>query len=163
LISALLNPIIKNENHYAYELPSGQINSNSFPISEVKPLIELSYNYFRGEPDLVNANLLSDIYEELGIEQKSLLQLMREANGNLPIEAYRWQNAYTSGVGRRRYKTTSEGFTLKIRKDVLLKYLSDKSLVLCYDIKLRRSTTKHRPEDYMEWYDLKKRVEAKLA
>ena len=158
-----LNPIIKNENHYAYELPSGQFDSNSFPISEVKPLIELSYNYFRGEPDLVNANLLSDIYEELGIEQKSLLLLMQEANGNLPIEAYRWQNAYTSGVGRRRYKTTSEGFALKIRKDVLLKYLSDKNLVLCYDIKLRRSTTKYRPEDYMEWYDLKKRVEAKLA
>ena len=158
-----LNPIIKIENHYAYELPSGQFESNSFPIREIKPLIELSYNYFRGEPDLVNANLLSDIYEELGIEQKSLLQLMQEANGNLPIEAYWWQNAYTSGLGRRRYKTTSEGFALKIRKDVLLKYLSDKNLVLCYDIKLRRSTTKYRPEDYMDWYDLKKRVEAKLA
>ena len=79
-----------------------------------------------------------------------------------PIEAFRWQNAYTSS-GRRRYKPTSEGFTLKVRKDVLLKYLSDKNLVLCYDIKLRRSTTKYRPEDYMDWYDLKKRVEAKLA
>jgi len=157
-----LVPIIKNETNYAYELSSGKFDSRSFPISEVKPLIELSYNNYRGKPDLVNANLLSDIYEELGIEQKNLLQIMQEANGSMPIEAYRWQNAYTSGVGRRRYKPTSEGFTLKVRKDILLKYLSEKNLVLCYDIELRRSTTKYRPEDYMDWYDKKKRIEARL-
>ncbi len=155
-----VNPIIKNENHYAYELPSGQFDSSSFPINEVKPLIELSYNNFRGKPDLVIANLLPDIFTDLGIEEVNLLEIMQGKKG-YPIEAFIWQNTYTSS-GRRRYKPTSEGFTLKVRKDVLLKYLSEKNLVLCYDIELRRSITKYRPEEYMDWNDLKKRIEARL-
>ena len=40
---SVLTPVIKNENNYAYEISTGKINSSSFPISEVKPLIELSY------------------------------------------------------------------------------------------------------------------------
>ena len=154
-------PFIKEENLNAYEISSSNYTSTSFPIKEIKPLLEISQNRFRGESDLVHANLLSDIFTDLGIEEANLLEIM-QGKKDYPIEAFRWQNAYTSS-GRRRYKPTSEGFTLKVRKDVLLKYLSDKNLVLCYDIKLRRSTTKYRPEDYMDWYDLKKRVEAKLA
>jgi hypothetical protein len=153
-------PFIKEENLNAYEISSSSYTSASFPIKEIKPLLEISQNRFRGESDLEHANLLSDIFTVLGIEEANLLEIM-QGKKNYPIEALRWQNAYTSS-GRRRYKPTSEGFTLKIRKDVLLKYLSDENLVLCYDIKLRRSTTKYRPEDYMDWYDLKKRVEAKL-
>jgi len=154
-------PFIKEDNLNAYEISSSNYTSTSFPIKEIKPLLEISQNRFRGESDLVHANLLSDIFTDLEIEEANLLEIM-QGKKDYPIEAFRWQNAYTSS-GRRRYKPTSEGFTLKVRKDVLLKYLSDKNLVLCYDIKLRRSTTKYRPEDYMDWYDLKKRVEAKLA
>lgn len=153
-------PFSKEENLNSHEISSSNYTSSSFPIKEIKPLLEISQNRFRGESDLVNANLLSDIFTDLGIEEANLLQIM-QGKKDYPIEAFRWQNAYTSS-GRRRYKPTSEGFTLKVRKDVLLKYLSDKNLVLSYDIKLRRSTTKYRPEDYMDWYDLKKRVEARL-
>jgi hypothetical protein len=78
-----------------------------------------------------------------------------------PIEAFRWQNAYTS-TGRRRYKPTSEGFTLKIKREVLLNYLSQNNMTLCYDISLSRSATKFSPENYMNWFDLKKRIETKI-
>lgn len=154
-------PFFKEENLNAYEISSSNYTSSSFPIKEIKPLLEISHNRFRGESDLVHANLLSDIFTDLGIEEANLLEIM-QGKKDYPIEAFRWQNAYTSS-GRRRYKPTSEGFTLKVRKEVLLKYLSYKNLVLCYDIKLRRSTTKYRPEDYMDWYDMKKRIEAKFA
>lgn len=154
-------PFIKEENLNAYEISSTNFTSTSFPIKEIKPLLEISENNFRGEPDLVNANLLSDVFADLGIEKENLLEIM-QGKKSYPIEAFRWQNAYTSGTGRRRYKPTSEGFTLKIKRDVLLNYLSQKNMTLCYDITLRRSATKYRPENYMDWFNLKKRIEVNL-
>jgi hypothetical protein len=152
-------PFITIENKKAYEISSSTYASNSFPIKEIKPLLEISENNFRGESDLENANLLHDIFVDLGIEEASLLEIM-QGKKDYPIEAFRWQNAYTSS-GRRRYKPTSEGFTLKIKKEILLDYLSKKEMSLCYDISLNRSVTKYSPENYMDWYDLKKRIEAK--
>lgn len=154
-------PFIKEENLNAYEISSANFTSTSFPIKEIKPLLEISENNFRGEPDLVNANLLSDVFADLGIEKVNLLEIM-QGKKSYPIEAFRWQNAYTSGTGRRRYKPTSEGFTLKIKREVLLNYLSQKNMTLCYDISLSRSATKYRPENYMDWFDLKKRIEVNL-
>ncbi len=155
-----LIPFIKVENLNAYEISSANFTSTSFPIKKLKPLLEISENNFRGESDLVNANLLFDIFADIGIEEASLLEIMQGKKG-YPIEAFRWQNAYTSS-GRRRYKPTSEGFTLKIKRDVLLNYLSQKNMNLCYDISLSRSATKYRPENYMDWFDLKKRIEVNL-
>jgi len=154
-------PFIKEENLYAYEIPLAHFVSTSFPIKEIKPLFEISENNFRGKSDLVNASLLSDIFADIGIEKVNLWDII-QGKENYPIEAFQWQNAYTSGSDRRRYKPTSEGFTLKIKRDVLLNYLSQKNMVLCYDISLRRSTTKYRPENYMEWHNLKKRIEVNL-
>lgn len=154
-------PFIKEENLNAYEISSANFTSTGFPITQIKPLLEISENNFRGEPDLVNANLLSDVFADLGIEKANLLEIM-QGKGSYPIEAFRWQNAYTSGTGRRRYKPTSEGFTLKIKREVLLNYLSQKNMTLCYDITLNRSATKYIPEDYMDWFDLKKRIEVNL-
>lgn len=153
-------PFIKEENLNAYEISSTNFTSISFPIKDIKPLLEISENNFRGEPDLVNANLLSDIFADLGIEEANLLEIMQGKKG-YPIEAFRWQNAYTS-TGRRRYKPTSEGFTLKIKREVLLNYLSQNNMTLCYDISLSRSATKFSPENYMNWFDLKKRIETKI-
>lgn len=153
-------PFIKEENLNAYEISSANFTSTSFPIKEIKPLLEISESNFRGEPDLVNANLLSDVFANLGIEEANLLEIMQGKQGYC-IEAFRWQNAYTS-TGRRRYKPTSEGFTLKIKKEVLLNYLSQNNMTLCYDITLSRSATKYRPENYMDWFDIRKRIEAKL-
>lgn len=154
-------PFIKEENLNAYEISSANFTSTSFPIKEIKPLLEISENNFRGEPDLVNANLLSDVFADLGIEKVNLLEIM-QGKKSYPIEAFRWQNAYTSGTGRRRYKPTSEGFTLKIKREVLLNYLLQKNMTLCYDISLSRSSTKYRPENYMDWFNLKKRIEVNL-
>jgi len=154
-------PFIKEENLNTYEISSANFTSTSFPIKEIKPLFEISENNFRGEPDLVSANLLSDVFADLGIEKANLLEIM-QGKKSYPIEAFRWQNAYTSGTGRRRYKPTSEGFTLKIKREVLLNYLSQKNMTLCYDISLSRSATKYRPENYMDWFKLKKRMEVNL-
>jgi hypothetical protein len=154
-------PFIKEENLNAYEISSANFTSTSFPIREIKPLLEISENNFRGEPDLVNANLLSDVFADLGIEKVNLLEIM-QGKKSYPIEAFRWQNAYTSGTGRRRYKPTSEGFTLKIKREVLLNYLLQKNMTLCYDISLSRSSTKYRSENYMDWFNLKKRIEVNL-
>jgi hypothetical protein len=152
-----LIPFIKEENLHAYEISSANHTSKKFPINKIKPLLEISENNFRGESDLVNANLLSHIYYELGIEKANLLEIL-QGKQYYPIEAFRWQNAYTSS-GRRRFKPTSEGFTLKIKREVLLNFLSQKNMTLCYDITLSRSATKYRPENYMDWFDLKKRIE----
>lgn len=153
-------PFIKEENLNAYEISSAKYTSSSFPIKEIKPLLEISENNFRGESDLVNVNLLSDIFADLGIGEANLLEIM-QGKKEYPVEAFRWQNAYTSS-GRRRYKPTSDGFTLKIKREILLNYLSQKNMTLCYDITLRRSATRYRPENYMDWFDLKKRIEVNL-
>lgn len=153
-------PFIKEENLNAYEISSPNFTSTSFPIKEIKPLLEISENNFRGESDLANANLLSDIFADLGIGEAKLLEIMQGKKG-YPIEAFRWQNAYTS-TGRRRYKPTSEGFTLKIKREIFLDYLSQKDMTLCYDISLSRSATKYTPKNYMDWFDLRKKIEAKL-
>ena len=154
-------PFIKEENLNAYEISSTNLTSTSFPIEEIKPLLEISENNFRGEPDLVNANLLSDVFADLGIKKANLLEVMQGKN-SYPIEAFRWQNAYTSGTGKRRYKPTSEGFTLKIKREVILNYLSQNNMTLCYDISLSRSATKYKPENSMDWFDLKKIIEVNL-
>ncbi|MBP8993597.1 MAG: NACHT domain-containing protein [Bacteroidales bacterium] len=155
-----LIPYIKEENLNVYEISTAKFTSTSFPIKEIKPLFEISENNYRGEYDLVNANLLSDIFSELGIGEANLLEIM-QGKKEYPVEAFRWQNAYTSS-GRRRYKPTSDGFTLKIKREVLLNYLSQKNMTLCYNITLRRSATKYRPDNYMDWFDLKKRIEVNL-
>ncbi len=153
-----LEPVIKEENLYAYEISTLSIPSTSFPIKGIQPLLEISYNKFRGESDLANAFILADLLNELNIKEANLLEVLM-GKGNYPLEAFRWQNAYTSGTGRRRYKATSEGFILKIKKDVLLDYINKNGLTLCYDFALRRSISKFIPERYMEWYNLRKRVE----
>ena len=152
-----LSVILPQENLYMYEFPNEQSSSVSFPIQEIKPIIEVSYNNFRGESDLINSNLLLDFFGNLGIEKVNLSEIILRKL-DYPIEAIRWQSAYTSGTGRRRYKPTSEGFTLKIRRDILSDYLSKNNMSLCYDISIRRSVTKYKPESYMEWYELNRKI-----
>jgi hypothetical protein len=153
-----LLPVIKRENQYAYELSNPLIESRDFPINGIKPLLEISFNNYRGESDLAMANLLTDIFEDLGIDKAHLLDILI-GKENYPLKAIRWQNACTSGTGRRRYRPTSEGFTLKIRKEVLSDYLLKNDMILCYSINLRRSSIKYIAEGDMSWSNLKKIVE----
>ncbi|MDD2229468.1 MAG: hypothetical protein PHY48_08665 [Candidatus Cloacimonetes bacterium] len=143
------------KNLFAYELPTNNMRSASYPIAGIKPLLELSYCQYRGEHDLVYATLISDVFSMLGIEEVNLLELLVDMEQS-SICAFRWQDSYTSGSDRRRYKPNSEGFTLKIKKDVILDYLIKNNMELCYEVSLRRSVTKYRPEDHMEWFPLKR-------
>ncbi|OOB83897.1 hypothetical protein BZL53_02105 [Flavobacterium columnare] len=151
-------PYIILQNQYAYELPLTEYNSSTFPFEQIIPLIQISNNNFRGEQDLVNINLFSDIFLKLGIEEPSLLDIFIKQEDYF-LRAFRWINSYTLGPNWRRYKPSSEGFTLKIKKEILLYFLQKNNLVLCYNIKLKRSTDNDRTEKYMNWFDLSKDIE----
>ena len=142
---------------YAYELPT-KLTSINFPINVIRPIIEISLNNFRGEQDLACAFLLSDCLSDLGIPNLNLLEVLKDNNQSC-LEAFYWQNAYTSGGDRRRYKPTSEGFTLKIKRKALMAFLDKTEMTLCYDISLSRSTTNYKSEDNMAWHEWRERVE----
>jgi hypothetical protein len=74
-----------------------------------------------------------------------------------PLKAERWQNAYTS-TGRRRYKPISEGFCLKIEKNLLINHLKENNLELCYEIRFNRSCTRGTPESLMKWHSFRHRI-----
>lgn len=151
-------PSLRLENFYAYEIPDKLSTSQGFPIKEIMPILGITYNNFRKESDFANAIILSDVFVNLEIENVTLIDLLM-GKENHPLEAIRWQNEYTSGIGRRRYKPISEGFTLKIKKDILLKYLLKTELVLCYNFLMKRSASVFSPESYMQWHTLQKRFE----
>lgn len=146
----------EHENIYNNELPATTINPNTFPISTIKPLLETSINKFRGERGLTKAIPFLTIMDELGIKHKCLMEILLQRD-EYPIEAFFWKGEYT--FGRRRFKPISEGFTLKIRKDILAQYLKERKMSLCYDFALRRSIDGyHIPENYMKWEHLHKRI-----
>lgn len=151
-------PFILLQNQYAYELPLTEYNSSTFPLKQVIPLIQISYNNFRGEEDLINTNLFSDTFLNLAIEENNLLEIFT-AQEDYSLKAIRWINSYTAGPNWRRYKPSSEGFTLKIKKEILLDFLQKNNLILCYNVKLKRSTDNDRTEKYMNWFDLIKDIE----
>ena len=152
-----ITPHLKHNNLYAYELPT-KLTSINFPINVIRPIIEISLNNFRGEQDLACAFLLSDCLSDLGIPNLNLLEVLKDNNQSC-LEAFYWQNAYTSGGDRRRYKPTSEGFTLKIKRKALMAFLDKTEMTLCYDISLSRSTTNYKSEDNMAWHEWRERVE----
>jgi|GEM_PF-1855786 len=154
-------PFIQLENQYAYELPLVGYFTSSFPLKEVKPLVQISYNAFRGEQNLASANLFTDTFGDLNIHKKNLLEIFTDQK-DYPLKAISWINSYASGPSWRRYKPSSEGFTFKIRKDILLHYLEKNDLVLCYSVKLKRTTDDDRIEKYMKWRKLDKNFVANL-
>lgn len=154
-------PFIQLENQYAYEMPQVEYDSSSFPNNQIIPLIQISYNNYRGELDLVNASIFSDSFSKLGIKEKKLLSILLNQD-NYPLRAFKWINSYAKGPDWRRYKPSSEGYILKIRKKVLLDYLKTNDLMLCYNIKLRRSADEYIPENQMNWYNLDRNLEIDL-
>ena len=144
--------LLRKENLYTNELPNPDHSSKAFPIKEIKPLIEVSDSNFRGEQGIVIATLLNDLYTDFGFEARTLFEIFKNT-GDYPLEAFFWQCAYTNtSIGRRRYKPTSEGFTLKVKRNILNEYLTSNNMVLCFDVKLERTTTKFVPESDMDWY-----------
>jgi len=154
-------PRIQDENLFTYNLPIKDYSSSSFPIKEIKPLIQITNNNFRAAHDLTFACLLYDVFDDLNVQRKNLFEIMTQVS-DYPIKAERWQNAYTSS-GRRRYKQTSEGFTLRIKKDVLVKYLEQNNMKLCYNFHLRYSNSTSIPESYMDWHKFKEKYEVDIG
>lgn len=154
-------PFSIKENEYAYELPLDGHYSADFPTKHLKPLVQMSYNSFRGEDDAAIANLLGDIFMAIGFEKKNLLEIFT-AKPDYPVKATRWINSYTSGAGWRRYKPSSDGFTVEIKKDILSNLLQKSGLELSYNIILRRSTDTYRTENIMRWRELDKNFIARF-
>ncbi len=161
-IESISTPVsIEYENKYTYELPAKPLDPESLSIEGFNPILEINSNNFRGQLGLKYAILTNEAFQNFGIDKRDLLQVI-EQEDDFPLKAILWQKAYTPGSERRRYKPTSEGFTLKIKKNVLATYLKENDLVLCYELFLKRSTDKYRPETHMYWEKLKQRFEITL-
>ena len=142
-------PFCFMENCYTFEIPNVFPKSDDFPITEVRPLVGISENNFRGNNDLSIAAILPDLIEELQLSRESQTSLNYCRDGNVCVEFLRWQEEFDQD--RRRQKPKSAGVFLKIRKDILQAYLDNSGYKLCYSILLRRSTDKYKSEEDMQW------------
>lgn len=150
-----ISPLFEVKNFYDYEMPSGLIDPYSFPSKSIVPLIELSVNNFRGQDDGIKAVVFPEILKEMGIENGDVLNMLLGNEEN--IKCLYWQSEYI--FDRRRYKPNSNGYTLKIRKDILRKFLKSNDLQLCYDLSFSRTCdSKSTPEKYMNWKDFHKTI-----
>lgn len=152
-------PLAQHENAYDFELPNSDLKSNSFPLKGIKPIIEKSVNQFRGEKQVSSAMLLKEFMDELGLLKQTLLDTIQNSKKG-KLQAFRWQNAYTSGY--RRYKPSSEGFTLKINKELLINYLLENEKELCFNFRIKRSDTRYRSEEHMDWHNFEKNIIAPI-
>lgn len=141
-------------NTYSYEMPEID-HPGSFPIKQLQPLIQISKNSFRGEPDLINAGIYPDTFPELEPDEREQ-PLINTNNDDKKLKALRWINANTSSTDSRRYKPKSEGYTLKIKKEILIDYLKKNNLTLCYNVRLRRSADQYILEREMVWKTIQK-------
>lgn len=143
-----LLPYVQTENMYFHSLFNSIPNSTNFPEKGIVPLIGISYNRFRGENDSSIAITLPDINSDLNLNCSNFHIDLQDTTGNL--KTLFWQNSYSNG--RRRYKPTSEGVILKIKKDLLLNYLAKKGLELRFKFIIRRSIDKYKTEKEMQWH-----------
>jgi len=152
-------PMIRHDNKIISELPTNT-KMPAFPIQGVKPIMEISSNQFRGQPDNAIAFFTREMLNALTIEADSLKDIIN-INTSFPLHAIKWQSAYSTD--RRRYKPKASGFTLKIKKSALLEHLSKNDLRLYYEVYLKRSATIYHPEDDMEWYEHFSKAKATLS
>ncbi len=131
----------------------------TFPIKGIQPILEVSRNLFRGQKDDAIVSLTNDAFKLVGVEKISLIKMLMPSASS-SMRAIKWQTEYSSD--RRRYKAKSTGFSLKIKKSILSTFLSANGLQLCYDVHLKRSTTMHYPEYYMEWEDHTSKIRVNL-
>jgi len=154
------DPIIVEKNQFAYEMPNSKRNINTFPIKGILPILEVSRNNFRGEKHLSKAVIAKDFFKMLDYGQPNLSDLLQSTSETGKITAIHWQNAYTSG--RRRYKPSSEGFSLKIKKSYLKIFLEKNNFDLCLNFEVNRSNTPYVNESQMEWKSFQKTVVVKI-
>ncbi|WP_417237359.1 hypothetical protein [Bizionia paragorgiae] len=154
------DPIITEKNQFAFEMANSKRNINTFPVKGVLPILEVSKNNFRGEKHLSKAIIAKEFFKMLDYGQFNLSDLLQATSEAEKITAIHWQNAYTSG--RRRYKPSSEGFSLKIKKSFLKKFLEKNNFDLCLNFEVSRSNTPYVNESHMKWKSFQKTVVVKF-
>ena len=148
-------------NLYAFELPVA--GRQAAPQPEGR-LLDASFNNFRTMSDLIQAWVTQEILATITNPPASLLQSLVEKENEGTVEAFRWQRAYTDGVGRRRYRPTSEGFTLKMKKSTMQNILAAGNFELWYHLFIQLAGDYFRPETHLNWHRLNEhiRVEDRL-
>lgn len=154
-------PFQNQKNIYAYDIPLVMAGLPPYPVEEIKPLVQIGSNNFRGVFVATYANLTSDAFSAMGLQERNLLQIILGDEESI-LKANEWIGSYASGPGWRRYKPGSHGLTLEIKKKYLLEYLENNNLVLCYKIEMSRSTDTDRTENRMHWHKLSRIVEIEL-
>jgi len=137
-------PAVPSINMYAAELPEENQLFLNFPDPTIQPVLQLSNNLYRGQYYDTTAMMLHDIQNMMQISNLSLYDVL--AGKSNVLKAFFWQNSYCDGF--RRFKPTSQGFTLKIKRDYLDFFLRENNMRLEYNVKLKRSLDK-----YIEYED----------
>jgi hypothetical protein len=142
-------PYFITKNHYRHEIPHLFPAGSSYPADEIKPIIGISRNLFRGQQELSIAALLPDFLEELGLSREDSSSLNFHKSGERLIEFISWQEAYDQN--RRRQQPVSAGVLLKVRKSLLESYLQSHNYRLCFVVSSKRTTDKYVTEEKMNW------------
>jgi len=142
-------PYFSTKNCHRHEIPDLFPAGSSYPTDEIKPIIGISRNLFRGQQELSIAALLPDFLEELDLSREDSSSLNFHKSGERLVEFISWQEAYDQD--RRRQKTVSAGVLLKVRKSLLESYLQSHNYQLCFIITSKRTTDKYVPEEEMNW------------
>lgn len=148
-------------NYYTYELSTPIVTVQNIINTQIRPLVQISKNSLRGEDSLIGANFLSDVFFDLDMEERNGLNLYF-SDENYPLKASSWISSYKEGPSWRRFKPSSEGFLLEIRKSIILEFLEKNNLTLFYNVRLKRSIDTDRTENIMKWKYFEKNIEFKI-
>lgn len=151
---------IPRKNSFNFEMPGSTRSIHSFPIKGILPILEVSKNNFRGEKGISTAMVSNEFLEMLESNKMTLFDLLNNSSEQEELKAVKWQNCYTSG--RRRYKPSSEGFTLKINRAKLKAFLYRYDFELCLSIDVSRANTPYVNESHMDWKHYRKVSRVKI-
>lgn len=147
---ATLPPYFISHNLFRHEIPEVFPPSQSFPIQEIRPLLGISKNLFRGQNELSIASLLPDIIDDLSLTREHLYSLsFNKSDREIAIVWKDWQRSYDQD--RRRRKPKAAGVVLAIKNEILKPYVDQLHYQLCFDVKVRRSVDRYIPESQMKW------------
>jgi len=118
-------------------------------MNDVRPILGISKNRFRGQKELSIAALLPDVLDELRLSRENSYSLNFNKNGKQIIDWTNWQRAYDQD--RRRQKPRAAGVLMTMRRDVLDRHIEGLDYQLCFEIKVKRTADKYKPESQMNW------------
>src|SRR6185369_7345681 len=142
-------PYVLLHNRFRHEIPEIFPSSQSFPVADVRPILGVSKNLFRGQNELSIAALLPDLLDELSLNRQHSHSLNFLENGKEAVLWTNWQRAYDQD--RRRRKPRAAGVSLAIRGETLKRFIDRSDYRLCFDIKLKRTVDRYKPESQMIW------------